>query len=204
MSSRILTPASSSAIPSSRRFFSTAHGFLQSLIGDQAIREERFDTGFIGRNAVRIVAAGIAHPRRHARNGEGAVKETAAAAVQRTARENVADLCDDGTYLEYGALAVAAQRRRRSVEELREVSPADGLIAGVGTVNSDLFGKGKPCAVLAYDYTVFAGTQGFMGHKKTGRLLHLCDQWNLPVIIFAEGGGGRPGSTCPPSSCWPA
>lgn len=293
--------------------------FLQSLILDDDIQAGRFDTDFIGRNAARLVAANIAHPKRFAGISEGVAREHAASVLQpagshavasnltgrvvaclvaqgeqvragtvvavveamkmehtlqagvdgrvelwvaqvgdvvmlddpllfiqpgelsetiiveeetidpsairpdlaevleyheklmddrrpdavarrrktgqRTARENVHDLCDAGTFLEYGALATAAQRQRRTVEELREVSPADGLIAGVGTINADQSGKGTPCAVLAYDYTVFAGTQGFMGHKKTDRLLHLCDQWNLPIVIFAEGGGGRPGET---------
>ncbi|MCY1260819.1 Acetyl-coenzyme A carboxylase carboxyl transferase subunit beta, chloroplastic [compost metagenome] len=114
---------------------------------------------------------------------------------QRTARENVTDLCDPNSFIEYGALALAAQRQRRSVSELREISPADGLIAGIGTINAQTSGVNARCAVLAYDYTVFAGTQGFMGHKKTDRLLHLCEKWNLPIVIFAEGGGGRPGET---------
>ncbi|MBR0784740.1 acetyl-CoA carboxylase family protein [Bradyrhizobium iriomotense] len=115
---------------------------------------------------------------------------------QRTARENVADLCDEGSFLEYGGLAVAAQRSRRSIEELQEVSPADGLITGVGTVNADLFGADKTrCAVLAYDYTVFAGTQGYIAHTKKRRIIRLATKWQLPVIMFAEGGGGRPGDT---------
>ncbi|OLR93579.1 acetyl-CoA carboxylase family protein [Actinokineospora bangkokensis] len=107
----------------------------------------------------------------------------------RTARENVADLCDDGTFVEYGALAVAAQRQRRTVEELIAKSPADGMVTGVGEVG------GVRCAVLAYDYTVFAGTQGVMNHRKTDRLLDLAAAQRLPVVLFAEGGGGRPGDT---------
>jgi acetyl/propionyl-CoA carboxylase alpha subunit/acetyl-CoA carboxylase carboxyltransferase component len=115
---------------------------------------------------------------------------------QRTARENIAHLCDSDSFVEYGALAIAAQRRRRSTEELIAISPADGLVAGIGTVNAEQFGEtGARCVVLSYDYTVFAGTQGFMGHKKMDRLLHLADQWSLPLIVFAEGGGGRPGET---------
>ncbi len=115
---------------------------------------------------------------------------------QRTARENITHLCDPDSFVEYGALAVAAQRRRRSTEELIAISPADGLVAGIGTVNASQFGEtGARCMVLSYDYTVFAGTQGFMGHKKMDRLLHLADQWSLPLIVFAEGGGGRPGET---------
>jgi len=111
---------------------------------------------------------------------------------QRTARENIADLCDPGSFVEYGALAIAAQRRRRSVEDLIENTPADGLVGGIGTVN------GGRCMVLSYDYTVLAGTQGYYNHKKKDRLFDLAEQWRLPIVIFAEGGGGRPGDTDAP------
>ena len=115
---------------------------------------------------------------------------------QRTVRENLADLLDDGSFNEYGALALAAQRRRRSLEELIEQSPADGLVAGTGTVNAEHFGDhAARCMTIAYDYTVFAGTQGVMNHKKTDRMLGLAAQWRLPLVLFAEGGGGRPGDT---------
>ncbi|MGK8438897.1 carboxyl transferase domain-containing protein [Ectopseudomonas hydrolytica] len=115
---------------------------------------------------------------------------------QRTVRENLADLLDDGSFIEYGAMALAAQRRRRSPEELLELSPADGLVAGIGTVNAASFGsEAARCMAIAYDYTVFAGTQGVMNHKKTDRMLALAEQWRLPVVLFAEGGGGRPGDT---------
>lgn len=115
---------------------------------------------------------------------------------QRTARENIADLCDPGSFMEYGALALAAQRRRRSLEELREMSPADGLICGVGTVNAGLFGEeAARCMAMTYDYTVFAGTQGFMNHKKMDRMFRLAEEQRLPLVVFAEGGGGRPGET---------
>jgi len=114
----------------------------------------------------------------------------------RTIRENLADLLDPGSFSEYGNLALAAQRRRRSLEELIAQSPADGLVAGTGTVNAALFGaQAARCLVLAYDYSVFAGTQGMMNHKKTDRLLGLAREWQLPVVLFAEGGGGRPGDT---------
>ncbi|HJV81063.1 carboxyl transferase domain-containing protein [Noviherbaspirillum sp.] len=115
---------------------------------------------------------------------------------QRTARENIADLCDADSFIEYGALAIAAQRRRRSLEELIRISPADGLVAGIGSVNGALFDDSKArCMVMSYDYTVFAGTQGMMNHKKTDRMFQLAEQWQLPVVLFAEGGGGRPGDT---------
>ena len=115
---------------------------------------------------------------------------------QRTVRENLDDLLDADSFIEYGAMALAAQRRRRTAEELLELSPADGLVAGIGTVNAAQFGSQPArCMAIAYDYTVFAGTQGVMNHKKTDRMLGLAEQWRLPVVLFAEGGGGRPGDT---------
>lgn len=113
---------------------------------------------------------------------------------QRTARENLADLLDEGSFMEYGGLALAAQRTRRSHEDLLKMSPADGLITGIGTVNAGLFGaEAARCMAMSYDYTVFAGTQGAMNHKKTDRMLELAEQWRLPLVFFTEGGGGRPG-----------
>jgi len=115
---------------------------------------------------------------------------------QRTARENIADLCDPDSFIEYGSLALAAQRRRRPMDELIKMSPADGMIAGIGAVNGALFDEDKArTMVLSYDYTVFAGTQGAMNHKKKDRMFHLAEQWKTPVVFFTEGGGGRPGDT---------
>ena len=113
---------------------------------------------------------------------------------QRTARENVADLCDAGSFIEYGALALAAQRSRRSLEDLVANTPADGMVTGIGSVNASQFGaESSRCVVLAYDATVLAGTQGMRNHQKTDRLLGIALQQKLPVVLFAEGGGGRPG-----------
>ncbi len=115
---------------------------------------------------------------------------------QRTARENVADLVDEGSFVEYGSLAIAAQRRRRTVDDLIRNTPADGLISGVATVNAEKFGADAArCMVISYDYTVLAGTQGHMNHKKIDRMLSLTEQWRLPLVFYAEGGGGRPGDT---------
>lgn len=116
----------------------------------------------------------------------------------RTARENIADLCaldaDPGNFIEYGQLAIAAQTRRRSLEDLVANTPADGMVTGIGSVNADLFGaEAARCVVMAYDYTVLAGTQGMRNHHKKDRMLALAHQLKLPVVLFAEGGGGRPG-----------
>ncbi|MCH7802071.1 MAG: carbamoyl-phosphate synthase large subunit, partial [Chloroflexi bacterium] len=115
---------------------------------------------------------------------------------QRTARENIEDLCDLGTFKEFGSLAVAGQRLRHDDQWLRENTPADGLICGVGAVNGDLFEpQAARCLAVSYDYTVFAGTQGVRNHYKQDRMYELAHRYMLPVVLFAEGGGGRPGDT---------
>ena len=121
--------------------------------------------------------------RRHAANG-------------RTARENIADLVDPGSFVEYGRFVMAAQRQRRDVDDLIARTPADGLVAGIARINGDLFGPERSAAaVLSYDYTVLAGTQGVFGHRKKDRLFELIERMRLPTVFFAEGGGGRPGDT---------
>jgi acetyl-CoA carboxylase carboxyltransferase component len=127
-------------------------------------------------------ARGDAVERRHAAGG-------------RTARENIENLVDPGTFVEYGRFAIAAQRGRREVQELIERTPADGLVAGTARVNGEFFGERAACAVLSYDYTVLAGTQGALGHRKKDRLFELIERMRLPTVFFAEGGGGRPGDT---------
>lgn len=118
------------------------------------------------------------------------------ASGMRTARENIEDLCDPGSFTEYGALAYAAQRSRRSEDDLVRNTPADGMVTGVGSINSALVGAGRSRAVvMAYDATVLAGTQGMRNHQKTDRLLEIAARNKLPVVLFAEGGGGRPGDT---------
>ena len=118
---------------------------------------------------------------------------------QRTARENIADLVDKNSFSEYGSFAVAAQRGRRTEDELISTTPADGLVCGIASINGDLFDSDKSrCAVLSYDYMVLAGTQGFINHRKKDRLFDIAQRLQLPVVLFAEGGGGRPGDTDAP------
>ena len=120
--------------------------------------------------------------RRHAKGG-------------RSARENLEDLVDPGSFVEYGRFAIAAQRGRRELDDLIASTPADGLIGGTARINGELFGERSACAVLSYDYTVLAGTQGALGHRKKDRLFELIERMRLPTVFFAEGGGGRPGDT---------
>lgn len=114
----------------------------------------------------------------------------------QTARENLAQLCDDGSFVEYGEFAVAAQKQRRSMQDLIENTTGDGILTGLGTVNADVFGEAEArCAFAIGDYMVLAGTQGQRHHRKLDRILHVAGDWNVPLVFFAEGGGGRPGDT---------
>lgn len=112
---------------------------------------------------------------------------------QRTTRENIAALCAGGEFSEYGQLVVAGQRRKHGLEALLEASPADGIVTGIGAVNADSFDEARnQVAILAYDSTVMAGTQGIFGHKKTDRMIEVAHALGLPTIFYTEGGGGRP------------
>jgi len=118
----------------------------------------------------------------------------------RTARENIDDLVDDGTFVEYGPLVIAAQRRRRDLDDLIASTPADGMVGGIGEVNGELFGSGSgvrasKVVAVSYDYTVLAGTQGTQNHRKKDRLFEVAEQLRIPIVFFTEGGGGRPGDT---------
>src|SRR6266536_870938 len=149
--------------------------------------------GLVGEVPLDYVRPDLAEVRERHRTGldEGRpeVTERRHAAGRRTARENIADLADPGSFTEYGALTIAAQRRRRPLDDLIARTPADGLVLGTASVDD------RPVAVMSYDYSVLAGTQGHMNHRKTDRLLELAERERLPLVMFAEGGGGRPGDT---------
>jgi len=124
-----------------------------------------------------------ARGKRHARN-------------YRTARENLSDLVDPDSFQEYGQLAVAAQRSRRAYEDLQTSTAADGIITGTCTINAESMSPERArAAVIINDYSVLAGTQGFFHHQKLDRLCALAAELSLPVIMYTEGGGGRPGDT---------
>lgn len=115
---------------------------------------------------------------------------------QRTTRENIEALVDEDSFIEYGSLALAAQRARRTHDDLIRNTPADGVVSGLATVNGRHFDADRArCMVVAYDYTVLAGTQGQRNHKKQDRMFKLAEELRTPVVLLAEGGGGRPGDT---------
>ncbi len=112
----------------------------------------------------------------------------------RMPRENIAELMDEDSFSEYWPLVVARQHRRRDMDDLRQNTPGDGVVAGTGTINADLFGEEAARAmVVHYDYTVLAGTQGARNHYKQDRMFELAERYRIPLVLFGEGGGGRPG-----------
>ncbi len=163
---------------------------LVVLAGSGASAGEQVPAGEVPLDHVRPDLAEVRERHRTGLDeGRPEVTERRHAAGRRTARENIADLADPGSFIEYGALTIAAQRRRRPLDDLIARTPADGLVLGTASVH------GRPVAVMSYDYSVLAGTQGHMNHRKTDRLLELAERERLPLVMFAEGGGGRPGDT---------
>ncbi|AFM39498.1 pyruvate carboxylase [Desulfosporosinus acidiphilus SJ4] len=160
------------------------------ILGEVKVKDEEIDLDAIRPDLAEVLA-------RHAygldshRNEEVAKRHNNG---QRTARENIQDLCDPESFIEYGALTVAAQRKRRPLEELIRKTPGDGLVGGFGSINGSLFGTERSHSlIMAYDFMVMAGTQGAMNHKKMDRMIKIAHEWRLPTVLFAEGGGGRPG-----------
>jgi len=112
----------------------------------------------------------------------------------RMPRENIAQLADAGSFTEYWPLVVAMQHHRHDLETLRRQTPADGLLAGMCTINADIVAPDRARAMIVhYDYTVLAGTQGRRNHYKQDRMFELAHRARIPVVLFGEGGGGRPG-----------
>lgn len=141
--------------------------------------QDMLDRQALGRDAAR----GAAVAKRHARG-------------QRTARENIADLVDPDSFNEYGEFAVAAQSQRRSLADLEANTTGDGILTGTARINGDLFGADAARAALAIgDYTVLAGTQGQRHHRKLDRIFRLAGDHRIPMVLYAEGGGGRPGDS---------
>lgn len=164
----------------------------QADLGAGAQQEEEIDPDYIRPDLKEVLD-------RRARTLDEARPKAVAkrrATGQRTARENIDDVCDPGTFVEYGSLVLSARRRVVAMEDLIDQSPADGLIMGLAQINGDHFDEEKSrSVVVSYDYTVMAGTQGHMGHHKQDRMFEMAEKWRLPVVIFCEGGGGRGSDT---------
>jgi len=190
-----LTIEQGSMVASGQEFARIAEGVANGDVRDASVGTSRTGPGGLDRDDLREVierhAVGLDERRPEA-------VERRRARGHRTARENIDDLVDDGTFVEYGPLVIAAQRRRRDLDDLIASTPADGLVGGIGEVNGELFGSGartSKVVAVSYDYTVLAGTQGTQNHRKKDRLFEVAEQLRIPIVFFTEGGGGRPGDT---------
>jgi acetyl-CoA carboxylase carboxyltransferase component len=99
-----------------------------------------------------------------------------------TARERIALLIDEGTFVELGihGRPHSSQRAMDGVE-----APADGVITGYGKVD------GRLAAVAAYDFTVMAGSMGMTGELKVSRLRELALTKRMPMIWLLDSAGAR-------------
>jgi acetyl-CoA carboxylase carboxyltransferase component len=104
------------------------------------------------------------------------------AAEKLTARERLALLIDEGTFVELGIHGKPhfSQRAMDGVD-----APADGVITGYGKVN------GRLAAVVAYDFTVMAGAMGMTGELKVTRLRELALTKRIPLIWLLDSAGAR-------------
>ncbi len=99
-----------------------------------------------------------------------------------TARERIALLVDEGTFVELGihGRPHSSQRAMDGVD-----APADGVITGYGKVD------GRLTAVCAYDFTVMAGSMGMTGEFKVTRLRELALTKRIPFVWLLDSAGAR-------------
>jgi acetyl-CoA carboxylase carboxyltransferase component len=98
---------------------------------------------------------------------------------KKTARERIALLVDEGSFLEIGKLNTS------EIPGHEEKSSGDGVICGIGRVD------GRPVVVQAGDKTVFAGTEGAVHIRKTKAAHAYALKRGLPLVNLSEGGGLR-------------
>src|ERR1700734_303036 len=103
-------------------------------------------------------------------------------AEKLTARERLALLIDEGTWVELG---IHAQPHFSQVALAGRDAPADGVVTGYGKVN------GRLVAVVAYDFTVMAGAMGMTGELKVTRLRELALTKRIPLIWLLDSAGAR-------------
>ena len=83
-----------------------------------------------------------------------------------------------------------------AAKDLQEQTAATASLPTMKPLNRDLFGASTALtALIINDYTVLAGTQGYFHHRKIDRMLGVAAQRRLPIIMYTEGSGGRPGDT---------
>ena len=135
------------------------------------------------KTGMKVLVEDLRDRRRRAKLGGG--EEKIALQHERgklTARERIDLLVDPGTFVEIG-IHGGPHFSQRSMEG-RE-APADGVITGWGDVD------GRRCCIVAYDFTVMAGSMGMTGELKVGRLREMALQKRTPLIWLLDSAGAR-------------
>ena len=102
-----------------------------------------------------------------------------------TARERIDLLFDKDTFVEFGLLA-HQQQVRGSAEIDPDGTPADGVVTGHGLV------EGRQVWVIAYDFTVMAGSMGAVGEQfKSARVRELALRYRKPIVWLLDSAGAR-------------
>ncbi|MEA2497597.1 MAG: methylmalonyl-CoA decarboxylase subunit alpha [Actinomycetota bacterium] len=99
-----------------------------------------------------------------------------------TARERIDLLFDEGTFTEFGSLA---HHQSQSPQMQGKYTPADGVITGVGEI------EGRKVAVVAYDFTVMAGSMGMVTELKTTRIREMALRERMPIVWLIDSAGAR-------------
>ena len=115
------------------------------------------------------------------RMGGEAEVERQQAAGKLAVRERIEQLFDKGSFVEIGILATAAEDPSLAGKR----TPADGVITGFGLIN------GRKATVIAYDFTVIAGSIGEVGERKSQRIREMALSERIPIIWLLDSAGAR-------------
>ncbi len=114
--------------------------------------------------------------------GGGAAIAKQQAQGKLTARERLNLLADKNSFLEFGVLA---DHTPTNLELADKHTPCDGVITGTCLI------EGRPVAVIAYDFTVVAGSMGEVGERKAQRMRTLALEERIPIIWLLDSAGAR-------------
>lgn len=99
-----------------------------------------------------------------------------------TARERIHLLFDPNSFVELGALA----QSEASEKDIKgKATPADGCVTGYGKIN------GRLACVIAYDFTVLAGSIGAVGERKATHIRDMALKQRIPIIWLLDSAGAR-------------
>ena len=99
-----------------------------------------------------------------------------------TVRERLDLLFDEGTFVEFGILG---HHQSQSPAMQGKFTPADGVVTGIGDID------GRKACVIAYDFTVMAGSMGMVTEIKASRMRELALRERVPLIWLVDSAGAR-------------